>query len=468
MGTLPIDAVKEVTLITNNFNAEYGRNSSSQFQILSKSGTNEWHGRLFEFFRNNQLNTRDYFDRTGNASILRNNDWGAVAGGPIKKDRVFWFGTYEQQKIRGAGGTRTATVPTPDQVAAATNPTAVSLLKQLQIPTSPSGTVTNAAPLGTDFWAFSGRMDANLTSNDFFYARFGIDNSVAHSPGNTFISSNLPTNGAYSTNRPINATVSETHTFGPRTVNEFLASFGRSAPNFPPLSTAGGPEIDFTDGTSGFGTWAGLPQGRIQNTFQYQDTLSHNIGPHQLKFGADVDRIRANSFFDANVHGVFTFLTLSDFLNGKPFQYLQRFGNSVRGNRVWNESFFAQDDYRLSRHLTLNFGVRLEIAGGVTEVNNILSNMNLNKQQALGGAERARSAGLMSEAVPSTRTTTGRRGSGLPGTPAEASWSSEAATAWPTTSSSSTRSPTCASCRRTCTNSVCRAPASPGATRSPT
>ncbi len=147
-----------------------------------------------------------------------------------------------------------------------------------------------------------------------------------------------------------------------------------------------GPKLRFQDGTSAFGTWNGLPQGRVQNTFQYSDIVTRTQGAHQLKFGGELSRIQANSVFDANVRGTFTFLTLNDFVQGRPFQYTQRFGNSVRGNRVWNESFFVQDDYKVSRNLTLNFGVRSKIAHGVTEVNDIFSNLNVSKTEALGGA----------------------------------------------------------------------------------
>jgi hypothetical protein len=386
LGTVPIDGIKEFNLITNNFNAEYGRNASAQVQILTKNGSNEFHGRVFEFFRNDKLNARDYFDRTGKAAVLRDNDYGVVAGGALKKDRAFWFGTYEAQKIRGVGGTRIGTVPRPDQVSGSVDPTAAALLTRLQVPTSSSGTVSNGAPLLTNSYAFSGRVDLNLTRNDFLYVRVGMFDSESRSAGLTFISSNLPTNGASSVNRPVNATISETHAFGPRTVNQFMFSFGRSAPQFAPLFDFGGPEIVFQDGTSAFGTWSGLPQGRVQNTFQYLDTVTRTQGAHQFKFGGEVNRVQANSTFDSNVRGTLTFLTLNDFLQGRPFQYTQRFGNSIRGNRVWNEAFFMQDDYKVARNLTLNLGVRLEIAHGVTEVNDILSNLDLNKGEALGGA----------------------------------------------------------------------------------
>lgn len=385
LGTVPLDAVKEVNVITNNFGAEFGRNSSSQFQILTKSGTNEFHGTLFHFLRNDKLNSRDFFDRTGKASILRDNDWGAVVGGALIRDKLFYLGTYEQQKIRGAGGTRTATVPRPEQVAGNIDPTAKRLLTQLRVPTDPSGTVNNPAPLGTNTWAFSGRIDFNVTESDVLYARLGVQDTDVRSPGLTFISSALPTNGASAVNRPVNGTFSYTRTFSPRTVNQFLASYGRSEPNFSPLADIGGPAINFADGTAAFGIWAGLPQGRIQNTYQYLNTLTHVRGSHQLKFGYELNRIHANSFFDANVRGSFTFLTLADFLAGRPFAYSQRFGNSVRGNRVWNQFFFVQDDFRVTPTFTLNLGLRGEVAGGVSEINGILSNLNLNKKESVGG-----------------------------------------------------------------------------------
>lgn len=386
LGTIPIDGVKEFNIITNNFNAEYGRNSDAQVQIVTKGGSNEFHGSAFEYFRNDKLNARDYFDTTGNATIIRFNDWGGVLGGPIKRDKAFFFGTYEQQKQRGQGGTVVATVPTTAQVNGSIDPTAASLLSTLKVPVTDSGTITESAPNALNSYAYSGRVDLNLTQNDFFFARVGTTSLNQQATNLTFITSNLPTNGASVTDRDVNATVSETHAFSPRTVNQFLASYGRVSPNFPPLEKFGGPEIDFLDGTDAFGTWSGLPQGRVQNTFQYSDTVTHTAGKHNLKFGADINRIQSNGLFDANVRGTYTFLSLDDFLAGNPFLYSQRFGNSVRGYRVWNHYYFAQDDFKISRTLTLNLGVRLEASGGVSEVNNILSNLDLRKQDALGGA----------------------------------------------------------------------------------
>ncbi len=386
LGTVPTDAIKEFNLITNQFNAEYGRNANSQLQILTSQGSNQFHGEMFEFLRNSFFNARDYFDRTGSATPNINNDWGAMAGGHIIKNKLFYFGTYEENTIRGLGGIRVATVPTPAQVASAV-PIAQQILQQDKVPTSPSGTVTQAAPNATDTLAYSGRVDYNISDRDLLYARFGEQSSHASSAGLTFIDSPLLTNGATSANRSWNGTLTETHTFGPTLVNTFLAAYGRSAPVFSPLFTGGGPEIIFNDGTANFGTWSGLPQGRIQNTYQYSDSVGKIWGKHQFKFGAEVDRVQANSYFDSNVNGSLVFASLSNFLQGNAAQYSQDFGNSVRGNRVWNEFFFVQDDWKVTRTLTVNLGFREEIAGAPTEINGLLSNINPTLTNTpLGGA----------------------------------------------------------------------------------
>jgi hypothetical protein len=386
LGTVPGDAIKEFNLISNQFNAEFGRNANSQLQLLTVSGGNEFHGELFEFARNSYFNARDYFDRTGSATPNINNDWGAMAGGRIIKDKLFYFGSYEQNTVRGLGGIKIANVPRPDQVATAV-PIAAQILQQDKVPTSPSGTITQASPNATDTLAYSARIDYNVTPRDVFYFRFGEQSSNQASTGNTFIDSNLVTNGATSSNRPWNGTITETHTFNPTLVNTFLGSYGRSSPIFTPFLPNAGPEIFFSDGTSNFGKWSGLPQGRVQNTFQYLDTVSKFWGRHQVKLGAELDRIQGNSFFDSNVSGSLTFSSLTNFLQGSPAQYTQNFGNSVRGNRVRNEFFFVQDDWKITRNLTLNIGFREEISNGVTEVNNLVSNIDPSLTNVpLGGA----------------------------------------------------------------------------------
>jgi hypothetical protein len=386
LGTVPLEGLAEFTVITNNFNAEYGRNSNSQVQLLTRSGTNSFHGTVFEHLRNGKLNAREFFDVTGESPVLRENDWGAVAGGPVRRDRVFVFGTYEQIKVRGEGGARQAVVPRTEKITSDIDPTAAELLRRFQVPVTPSGTLVTTSPEKEDSLALSGRMDANLTQKDYLYLRAGTQKVEERSPAFTFIGSDLPTSGAGSVFRDTNATLSETHVFTPRAVNQFMASFTRADPAFTPLYDFGGPNISFRDGTSAMGVSSAFPQTRVQNTFQYLDTFTYARGRHQLKFGGEADRIQANDLFDNATRGLFQFLTLDDFLHGVPFAWQQRFGKSYRGYRVWDHALFAQDDFRVAPSVTLNIGLRLELAGGPNEVNGLLSNLNTGKQESLGAA----------------------------------------------------------------------------------
>jgi len=395
LGTLSLDAIQEFKLITNNFNAEFGRNASAQVQILTKGGSNNFHGVLYEFLRNDALNARDYFDRTGKASTLRRNQFGATVGGPIYRDRLFYFGHYEGLQIRGAGATRTAPVPTPAQRAAVTDPTSQAILNDVNLPLPESidpsgafGIVSQRASNATKSNAFSARVDHLFNeSRDRITARYAFEDSEENSASLTFVFTNLAGFGASSIARPQNASFGWTHIFGQHLVNDARFAFGRSNPNFPPQFTKNTPRINITGFTGGgFGESDIIPQGRTQNTFQYSDVLSFTSGRHNWKFGADVHRIHANSFFDANLRGTLTFASWNDFANGVLQSYSQRFGNSVRENRVTNVFAFAQDDFKVSQDLTLNLGFRLEVAGGVSEVNGILANLDLTSSAPIGGA----------------------------------------------------------------------------------
>ena len=119
------------------------------------------------------------------------------------------------------------------------------------------------------------------------------------------------------------------------------------------------------------------------NTFQYTDILAWVRGAHNMKFGADVYRYQANSFFDSHVRGLYTFADWAGFAAGTPINFTQQFGSSIRGNRIWNYNFFAQDDWRVTRNLTLNIGLRTEVAPGTTEINGLISNLDLNCRNSL-------------------------------------------------------------------------------------
>jgi hypothetical protein len=165
-----------------------------------------------------------------------------------------------------------------------------------------------------------------------------------------------------------------------------LGTFLRSNPNFTPLENITAQTVQFQSGQAELGTWSGLPQGRTQNVYNSLTTLTKLAGAHYFKGGYSFERIQANSIFDSNVRGTIVFANPAAFISGTPAIYSQRFGGSIRGNRVSNHGAFFQDDWRVNPKLTLNLGVRLEVAGGVTEVNNLISNLNLDRPGALGGA----------------------------------------------------------------------------------
>jgi hypothetical protein len=387
-GTFSLDSVQEFKLITNNFSAEFGRNNGAQVQIVTKGGTNEYHGTAYWFHQNAALNARDFFDTTGKATPFIQNQWGFTAGGPLVRNHLFAFGHYEGIKNRGAGSSSAASVLTSTDKAAITDATSVALFNALGAPTSDTGQLNAAAPNAGNQYAWSVRIDENFRSGkDAITARYGTNPVSSVSPSLTFIFTNLPNYGANVTTTDRAFNFGHTHIFTPAIVNQFRFAFGRSNPNFPPFTTLSKPYAPETliSGVDGMGVWSGIPQGRAQNTFQYSDSVSWSKGVHGLKFGVDIFRYQANSVFDSNLRGTVTFASLSDFQNGIPNQWTQRFGTSIRGNRSTDVFLFAQDDIRVTSTFTLNLGLRLESSGGVSEVNNILANLDRNKFTPIGG-----------------------------------------------------------------------------------
>ncbi|MBL8179554.1 MAG: TonB-dependent receptor [Bryobacterales bacterium] len=393
LSPLNFSSIKEVKVITNNFSAEYGRNSSAQVLYITKGGTNDLHGEVFEFFRNNVLNARPFFDTSGKTNIVKRNEYGFAAGGPVLipkvldgRNKAFWFMDYQGVKLRGAGATRIARVPTPEQVAGITDATSRALAQQYSLPTSPTGQITTSSPNKTDFYQWALRGDFNLGSRDTLWVRYSQADNLSASDSLTFIGSNLPGFGATNAGRPRQSTAAHTRLFGAAAVNEFRFGFGQSDAGFPidtPFQL--GPRITFADASvNSFGVWEGLPQGREQKTYQFTDNFSMVKGSHNLKFGGEYYYLQADSVFDALQRPLLQFANFADFQRGVPAVFQQRFGNSVRANRVNNLFAFAQDDWKVTRNLTLNIGLRMEWAGGPTEKNGLISNLNLNNTTAHG------------------------------------------------------------------------------------
>ncbi len=380
------DDIQEVKVITNNFDAEFGRNSGSQVQLLTKSGTNRFHGEAYDYAQNTFFgNARNYFDTTGKATPIIQDQGGFNVGGPVIKDHTFFYGSFEEDRTRGAGASVIAHVMTPTDAAAITDPTSKALFASDGSPQSSSGTLGQTSANLTNAHTFTIRVDQNLRGGkDTLFVKYGQSPVFSISPGLTFVGTNLAGFGASVTSDPKDLTVAYTSTISSSLVNDFRFGFGRSTPNFPINSPYPfGPNIAIA-GLDAFGESDIIPQGRTQNTFQYADTVSWTRGRHTIKVGADINRYQAPSIFEALAQGIVQFPSVTAFQQGDP-DFFQRFiGNTTRHNFALDAFSFVEDDFRLKSTLTLNLGFRLESSGGVSEENNLLTNLDPNNHTPIG------------------------------------------------------------------------------------
>ena len=380
------DAVQEVKVITNNFDAEFGRNSGSQVQILTKGGTNDFHGSGFWYFQNNDLgNARDFFDTTGKPTPIIQNQGGGTLGGPVYRNHTFFFGSGEVDRTRGAGSSVIAHVLTTAEAAGITDPTDSAIFKSDGSPSAANGTLSNSSAnsLDADLWTL--RIDQLLRGGkDSISVKYGQNPLIAISPGLTFVLTNLAGFGASNTATSRTLTFAYLTTFNGNLTNQFRFAFGRSNPNFPANSPFPlGPTIEIS-GLDNFGETFIVPQGRTQNTFQYLDTVSWVRGRHTFKFGADINRYQSPSTSDFFTRGVIAFASVANFQAGTPSSYFQQVGNFTRHNFALDAFSFIQDDFRLTPTLTLNLGFRLESSGGVSEGSNLISNLDPNNHTPIG------------------------------------------------------------------------------------
>jgi hypothetical protein len=163
-GPLNFSSIKEVKIITNNFSAEFGRNAGAQVQYITKSGTNQFHGEVYEYLRNNEFNARDWFDRSGRPTVNRFNQFGGVFGGPVIRNRTHFFVSAEGNPVRGLGAARTARVPNAAMLGAVTDLTSKAILDGYKLPAATTdngtfGTVQQNASTAADFHQWSTRID---------------------------------------------------------------------------------------------------------------------------------------------------------------------------------------------------------------------------------------------------------------------------------------------------------------------
>ncbi len=385
----PIDTLAEFRIDNSSFPAQYGRNSGAIVNMATRSGTNDYHGELFEFFRNNALDARNFFNNalTSSGTFLpqqpfKRNDFGADFGGPIIKNKLFFFLAYEGLR-QAQSLSLSTTVPSVNDRATATAPAIVNLLKLIPI-ANLAGSSTTGDP--NDFNLFSGGTVANVSLNqgsadidyelserDRLHFYYVTQKDLREEPtAGGAIGANLPGFGDTRDGFRQLMTFSEDHTFSSSlsntvrlgynrihltfTPNSLLnpADFGMTLPDGAPVSS-GLPFIN-VGGAIGFGGPSGEPQGRGDTTVVLNDGLSWLKGRHTFIFGTELRRAYNNNI--AFNIGTLTYPSQTQFLADGASSFTVQLGSG--NNKILQPSydFFAQDSFKMKPNLTINFGLR--------------------------------------------------------------------------------------------------------------
>ncbi len=402
------DALQEFKLITNTFSAEFGRNAGSVFNAVPKSGTNGIHAGGWEFLRNDALNAKNYFLNAPGAkkATLRQNQFGFTVGGPAIKNKWFWFGSYQGLRIRQET-LRTTTPPTAAERAgfftrplndpdtglpiapdgqgryfidpSRFEPITVNAMNQVVPLPGPDGTLTQLGSTPSDNKQFLIRSDVNIKSSNVLNATFFQDRTNREDP--FFTSNLLGWSGLTAPNVSWVATLTDTQTFRPTLLNQFRISYHRMKDFFNatdkqiPLNERGSisyrPDALNNPENPSFNVAGRFSLSTIGLFDLYEDTRSQQIadtvtwihGKHSFKTGVEVNRVSAliHAWFlnegNYTFNGQITGDSVADFLVGRPAQYQRQ---TFAGDDVfaWEFAGFFQDDWRISRRLTLNLGLR--------------------------------------------------------------------------------------------------------------
>jgi len=370
-----INTVREFKADNSSFSAEMGRNSGTIVQIATRSGTNQFHGEGYDFIRNSAVDARNFFNRAPAVqSPFKRNQFGGDIGGPIWRDHTFFFLSYEGLRQR-QGLTINSIVPSTAQRAGVTDPVILKLLPLIPKANDPTGTVflgSATAPVNID--QFTGDLAHNFNSNDtlhFFYA-WQQDKRIEP----TLQGDSIPGFGDHRTAHRQIGTLVETHVFSPSLVNEARLGFNRIAISFSPAFTAdqatyginagvtapiGLPQIQVQAAGFTLGGPSGFPQGRFDTTGVFSDTLNILRGKHSIKVGGEFRRF-VNDNFSSDT-SFFRFPTMTAFLNGQASFFSVTPGN--RPSRIFVNALgvFAQDNYKVNPHLSLELGLRFDWNG---------------------------------------------------------------------------------------------------------
>ena len=426
---LPIEAIQELRVLSN-FEPEYGRSAGGVINIVTKSGGNDFHGTGFEFFRNNALDARNYFNEVGSPqNPFHNNQFGGALSGPIRRNSTFFFIDYEAMREKGAEAS-TACVPTPQDIATATaanggvvNPVIANLLAKNPWPSANiegsciggplidgqkkvDANISLATPFSNRVDSAIVKLDHNFSSTNtrtnYLTGRYYIGDSTQSFPLALVGGGLVP---GYNTSTPTRVqliSLSYVNNFTPSILSETRLGWNRFAEGFFPqdrsfdpttigLNTVnpgspnaqpynfGLPKINIS-GLAPIGADNGDPRQRVDSNWHFIESLSRTPGKHELKAGYEFRRTTISQIFNRGFRGKLGFDTFDDFIAGIPlssiFKSTQAQGNTNRNTVENSHAFYVQDSFRWKKNVTFNVGLRYDYFGIMQEKHGNFTNID--------------------------------------------------------------------------------------------
>ena len=388
-----INTVQEFKADNSTFSAEYGRNSGAIVNIATRSGSNDYHGELFEFLRNDYFDARNFFESRSQPAPFKRNQFGFNLGGPFNllhfgeggptfgykgQNKTFFFVSYEGLRQRQGLTISGVTVPTAAQRANVTDPVIKQLLPLIPLPNVGVSGFGGAATAPVNIDQGTLDMSHNIGANDRIHGYYALQRDQRGEP--TLQGNSIPGFGDTRQSRRQIFTFNETHTFGAALVNEARFGFNRIHIAFTPNAQLNPLDFGIRNGVNeaiglpqmaiggtglNFGGPTGFPQGRSDTTYVVSDTLNYLRGNHSLKFGGELRRFYNNN--TGKDTGSFAFANMGQFLLGNANAFTVTLGDVSSAIAQGALGAFVQDNYKVRPNLTLELGFRYDWLMSPTE-----------------------------------------------------------------------------------------------------
>lgn len=342
-----LDTVQELQVVTSGGQAEFGRALGGYLNMVTKSGTNSLHGTFYGYFRNQRFNAPNALSHT--KLPLTQSQYGASIGGPLSKDRTFYFANFEQRLLNQSGLVTIA-------------PAAVETINARLAAVGYKGPriSTGVYPNPVHNANLLGKVDHEFNRLGQFSIRYSLyDASSRNSRGAGALSAPSASSSLDNTDQTI--AISNIATISSRTVNETRGQFTYSDLRTPPTDPFG-PTVSIS-GVATFGTLSGSPTGRLNKLYEIVNNFSHQAGAHALRIGGGFLYNDCTITYPRSFRGNYAFSSLANFLNGtyNNAGFTQTFGQSVTAQTNPNVGFYAQDEWKITPRLTLNVGLRYDV-----------------------------------------------------------------------------------------------------------